>query len=90
MMKTTHAMVVLAALAGACSRHDDETTVTSAKLQSSTTPQEGEALAAARRWDAAMSQRDLSLLANVYGNRVMFYGVPLRHDQTIQIGRAHV
>jgi len=85
-MKTTiPAMVVLAALAGACSKHDeDKATVTSAKVQSSRTPQENDALAAARRWDAAMSQRDLSLLANVYGRSVVFYGVPLRHDQVIQ------
>ena len=85
-MKTTiPAMVVLAALAGACSKHDeDKATVTSAKVQSSRTPQENDALAAARRWDAAMSQRDLSLLANVYGKSVVFYGVPLRHDQVIQ------
>ncbi|HEY2370038.1 MAG TPA: hypothetical protein VGH87_26755 [Polyangiaceae bacterium] len=85
MMKTIPAMVVLAALASACSRHDDDkTTVTSAKMQSSSGPQENDALAAAKRWDAAMSQRDLSLLANVYGKNVLFYGVPLRHDQVIQ------
>jgi len=77
-------MVVLAALASACSRHDDQTTVTSAKVQSSSTPQESDAVAAARRWDAAMSQRDLSLLSGVYGQNVVFYGVPLRHDQVIQ------
>ena len=85
MKKTIPAMVVLAALASACSRHDDKTTVTSAKVQSSSTPQENDSLAAARRWDAAMSQRDLSLLANVYGKNVVFYGVPLRHDQVIQV-----
>jgi hypothetical protein len=87
MMKTLSAMVVLAALSCACSRHDDDdekTTVTSAKVQSSSTPQEHDALAAAKRWDAAMSQRDLSLLANVYGKNVVFYGVPLRHDEVIQ------
>lgn len=84
MTKTIPAMVVLAALC-ACSRHDeDKTTVTSAKVQSSSTPQENDAAAAAKRWDAAMSQRDLSLLANVYGKNVVFYGVPLRHDQVIQ------
>jgi hypothetical protein len=87
-MKTTIPVIVVlaAALAGACSRHDDEdkTTTTSAKLQSSSSPRENDALAAAKRWDAAMSQRDLSLLANVYGEHVVFYGLPLRHDQVIQ------
>ena len=82
-MKTLPAIVVLAALAS-CSRHDDKTTVTSAKVQGSNTPQENDAVATARRWDAAMSQRDLSLLARVYGKNVSFYGVPLRHDQVIQ------
>jgi hypothetical protein len=85
MTKTVSAMVVLALFASACSRHDDDkTTLTSAKVQSSSTPRENDSLAATKRWDAAMSQRDLSLLSNVYGNRVLFYGVPLRHDQVIQ------
>jgi hypothetical protein len=84
MKKTIIAMVVLGALGSACSRRDDETTLTSAKVQGSTTPHENDAIAATRRWDAAMSQRDLSLLANVYGKNVTFYGMPLRHDQVIQ------
>ncbi len=85
MKKTITAMVVLAALVGACSRHDDETTTTtSAKVEGTATPHENDAIAAARHWDAAMSQRDLSLLANVYGEHVTFYGMPLRHDQVIQ------
>ena len=84
MKKTIPAMVALAALSFACSRDDDKTTVTSAKVRSSSSPRENDELAAARRWDAAMSQRDLSLLAGVYGKNVVFYGVPLRHDQVIQ------
>ena len=87
MKKTITAMVVLAApvLAfAACSKHDEQTTTTSAKVESTTAP-ESDTLAAARRWDAAMSQRDLSLLANAYGKNVLFYGVPLRHDQVIQV-----
>ncbi len=72
---------------GACSRRDEQTTVTGAQLEASvsTTPREAELNDAAKRWNQAMSQRDLSLLAGVYGVRVTFYGVPLRHDQVLQV-----
>jgi hypothetical protein len=84
MKPTFFAMVVLTVL-GACSRHDDEITVTSAKVASTMTPRERDAQDAAQRWNAAMSQRDLTLLAAVYGANVVFYGVPLRHDQVLQV-----
>ena len=82
MNETIHVMVVLAALAGACSRRDDPVTLTSAKLDG-TTPHDSDTRDTARRWDAAMSHRDLSLLSHVYGRKVIFHGVPLRHDQVI-------
>ena len=85
MKKTTFGTLALAAVAFACSRHDDTTTITSAKVDGGASPRENDALDAARRWNAAMSQRDLTLLANVYGANVTFAGVPLRHDQVIQV-----
>jgi nucleosome binding factor SPN SPT16 subunit len=69
---------------GACSRRDEGTTITGAKVDASATPRQAELDDAAKRWNQAMSQRDLSLLAKVYGMHVTFYGVPLRHDQVIQ------
>jgi hypothetical protein len=76
---------LLLLIATACSRHDDQTTITSAKVNGSSTPRENDALDAAKRWNAAMSQRDLTLIASVYGAHVMFLGVPLRHDQVVQV-----
>jgi len=81
MRKAINAVLVLA-LAAACSRHDEQISVTSAKMDAA--PHDSDAIAAARRWDAAMSQRDLSRLSNVYGVHVDFHGVPLRHDQVLQ------
>ena len=61
--------------------------MTAAKVDASmsATPREAEVHDAAQRWNRAMSQRDLSLLAGVYGTKVTFHGVPLRHDQMLQV-----
>ncbi len=69
----------------ACSRRNEDPTLTSATLEASaSSPRQSEMLEATRRWSRAMSERDLALLSKTYGSRVIFYGVPMRRDQVLQ------
>lgn len=71
-------------LAGVACTKREAPTLTSAAVDAGS-PENAELATAAQRWNAAISQRDLSLLTNAYASHVTFYGIPLRHDQVIQI-----
>ncbi len=78
----------IAILLLSCSRHhEDQTTLTSAKLDAATT-QQSQLEELVKRWNGAVSQRDPTLSDQVYGSRVELYGVPLRHDQILQVQKA--
>jgi hypothetical protein len=75
-------MVVLVAVT-ACSKRREEPTLTSAVIEAGSS--ESDLAHVASEWNRAMSQRDPTLLDQIYGSRVMLYGVPLRHDQVLAI-----
>lgn len=80
--------VAIALVLLSCSRHHDgTTTLTSAKLDAAVT-NDAHLEELAQQWNRAVSQRDPTLVDQVYGSRVELFGVPLRHDQILRVQTA--
>ncbi len=67
----------------ACSRHEDAT-LTSATVDASAR----NVREMAEQWNRALANRDETLVTQIYGERVSFFGVPLRHDEIVRVQMA--